>query len=197
MLGTSIISCIAVVRELINASKDKEKGTQRYVPFRVGAAVLALLMLTSFINLCTVISLPEEYGSSTTRGTANKDSVELIEELDKRGLTYGYANFWYSQTITLMSDSKIKVREINVDSAKGIYLDYYQSSTEWYEDQEGVDEYFVILTASQYENYKNLSYWTELENEHLIKDKTFSFKGAYSYTVFVFDINPAAVFPSK
>lgn len=43
----------------------------------------------------------------------------------------------------------MKARRIVANQKNGIYTDFYQSCCSWYEDQAGVDEYFVRLSSSE------------------------------------------------
>jgi hypothetical protein len=107
------------------------------------AALLALVMaLGSTVNLLTMAKMDYNY---------ERDDIyhQLAEELEARGLEYGYATFWYSQTITLLSDSKVKTRMVLADEDDGVTTDYYQNNFGWYEDVEGVDKYFVLLTKGE------------------------------------------------
>ena len=76
------------------------------------------------------------------------------------GLEYGYATFWYSQAVTVLSDSQVRVRNITADK-NGVRGRHYQSSLNWYNDQEGVDEYFVILSAKEYADVSSHRSWME------------------------------------
>ena len=74
----------------------------------------------------------------------------LAEFLVSEGLEYGYATFWYSQAITVLTKSEVRVRNMEVKDGRGVIGRHYQSSKNWYNDQDGVEEYFVILSASEY-----------------------------------------------
>ena len=108
---------------------------------------------------------------------------QLSETLEEKGLEYGYATFWRSQAITLLSDSKVKCRETLVNSS-GIITDYYQSSRLWYEDQPGIDRYFVILSSSEYNKVKTTGHWKEIMASSYIE----SFECA-GYHIYVFSDN--------
>ena len=43
----------------------------------------------------------------------------IAAELETRGLTYGYADFWIAQAVTVLSGGDVKVRSINVNAEEG------------------------------------------------------------------------------
>ncbi|MGM9642649.1 MAG: hypothetical protein ACI3XI_05520 [Eubacteriales bacterium] len=118
---------------------------------RVCALVLAAIIVSSCFFAKEVKALDPEYG---------RDNINhrLAQFLVDEGLEYGYATFWYSQAITVLSNSEVRVRNIDVNS-RGVVGRHYQSSLNWYNDQEGVDEYFVILSASEYEKAAASQSW--------------------------------------
>ena len=106
------------------------------------------------VNVKTIVSVPADY--------VRDDSICVtLEELEARGLTDGYATFWDAGRATLLSDSKVKVRNINL-SASGISPNRYQSSETWYKDKEGQETYFLMLTESEYTTFKATDMYKEL-----------------------------------
>jgi hypothetical protein len=83
----------------------------------------------------------------------------------------------------VLSDSHVKVREILVNKGD-IETDYYQSQGAWYEDQEGVSEYFVLLSQSELTTIQRSTYWRNLLAHCLVRD--FQYEG---YFVYVFAEN--------
>ena len=139
--------------------------------------LLLVCVLFCTVNFYEIKKMPADYGKENTLHL-------LTAALEERGLEYGYATFWYSQAITLLSDSQVKVRETLVKNT-GVITDYYQSSRLWYEDQEGVDEYFILLTQKEYATVINSAYWKEITRDHL----TEQFQPLNNFYVFVFDSN--------
>jgi len=170
LLGSSVIVTVAAVRELWNHRKTAISSC------RIGVCALAALALLSGFNVKTITDMPFDY-------ERNNILHVLENRLEAEGLTYGYATFWRSQAITLLSDSKVKVREILVEDDE-IVTDMYQSQAQWYEDQEGVREYFVLLSASEYQKVSKSDYWEKLIT-HCYK-RSFNESGYY---IFVFAEN--------
>ncbi len=176
MVGTAIIATAATTREFLLAIKNKERSSAHIVQFRAGLLICAVLIAFSAVNANDIRKMPKDYGRDNSLH-------QLAETLEEKGLEYGYATFWRSQAITLLSDSNVKCRETLVNS-KGIITDYYQSSRLWYEDQEGVDKYFVILSKSEYETVAKTSHWKKIMRESYVEH--FECAG---YQVYVFDEN--------
>ena len=102
-----------------------------------------ILLAGAVVNAYEIAAMPEDYGRDNQIYT-------LTAELESRGLTYGYADFWLSQAITVVSGSEVVVRGVEITYENGILPYHYQSSSNWYEDQEGIDTYFLLLTDAQY-----------------------------------------------
>ncbi len=78
-------------------------------------------------------------------GIENNEKYQLAKVLEENGLEYGFATFWNSQAITVLSDSKVKVANTDINE-NGIAPAYYQSNRNWFAEQEGADEYFVLVS---------------------------------------------------
>jgi hypothetical protein len=90
---------------------------------------------------------------SMEKGTVtNRKLQELAQCLEDNGLEYGYATFWYSNIITLMSDSEVEVRTISLTDT-GYEIRNYQTNIQWYTKRNGYKEYFVIMTGNEYQDY--------------------------------------------
>ncbi len=171
MIGTAILASAAVLREFFG---DKN---ERRVEFRLSSVLCLLLVAAAAVNANAIRKIPKDYGQDNHLHT-------LARELEERDLTYGYATFWYSQAITVISDSEVKCRETLVTN-EGIVTDYYQSSRLWYEDQPGVDRYFVILSPGEYNTVRNTAHWQGITTDGSLM---YEFNSA-GFTVFVFNRN--------
>lgn len=171
MVGTAIMSTVAIIREFFGDLKEHP------VEFRLAAVLCSVLVLVCAVNAAEIRKMPKDYGQDNYLHV-------LASDLEERGLEYGYATFWRSQAITVISDSKVKCRETLVNS-NGIITDYYQSSRLWYEDQPGIDKYFVILSASEYETAQETAHWDAITSDGSLVEQ-FTSGGCY---VFVFNRN--------
>lgn len=118
---------------------------------RIAALCLALLLALSAIPMVTIAKTPKDYGED--------NALHLLASgLEERGLSEGYATFWNSQAITLLSDNEVRARNISV-SADGIKRETYQSQYAWYESEDLDVSCFLLL--SEYENLTLYRYFAE------------------------------------
>ena len=162
LVGSAVVTSVAVILE-----SWKHRSTA-ICTVRLGILALVALSLLSLWNVKVITDMPKDYGRSN-------ELHRLTDTLEKEGLTYGYATFWRSQSITLLSDSRVKCREIlvekdNADPLWGLKTDHYQSNLKWYEDQEGVNEYFVLLSKSEYDQIAQSDYWITLCDRAYVRD---------------------------
>jgi len=173
MAGSGVLTSVATVKFFL----DRRKMEEGIVGARIMALVCALLIMGSAVNAVQISRMPKDYG---------RDNIlhELTDVLEENDLEYGYATFWRSQAITLLSDSRVKTRMILADSADGIWTDYYQNCYSWYEDVEGVDRYFVLLSDSEDYSASLNDVWEEFKqnNDHEVIELE-------SYVIYIFDRN--------
>lgn len=107
----------------------------------------------------------------------NEKLTSLSAYLKDEGLEYGYATFWQANIITMISDSDVKVRVIDIDE-KGYSKRLYQTNENWYENVKEYDKYFVIF--DEYEEYY-------IDNPNFEEpDEVLECAG---YSIFVYDEN--------
>ena len=113
----------------------------REVGKRVAALCLALLLAFSSVSAVTIAKMPKTYG-----GLNNLHALAAILEAYK--LDEGYATFWNSQAITLLSDNKVKVRNIEVYSS-GPKEAFYQGQFDWYKSEGMEDGCFLLVSSNE------------------------------------------------
>ena len=148
-VGSAVVTSFLCVRHLVGESGSGGK--------RIGILLVVILLAFSPVNAKTVASIPADTG-------ADDPIYTVIDELEERGLDYGYASFWNAGKTTLLSDGKLLVRNITVD-ASGVTPYLYQTSDRWYEDIPGKEYYFLLLTADEYRTYQRSALASELEAE--------------------------------
>ncbi|MBN1892569.1 MAG: hypothetical protein JW780_07295 [Clostridiales bacterium] len=173
MLGTAILATVYGVkwlyekkgenghpttRESNSPDSDSREGKLHFISSsRKRLAVVCGLIL--LVNICitavNIYSMPSDYGKGN-------NYHRITAFLQSQQLEYGYATFWNSQAITVLSDNEIRVRDIEICS-DGIKPRMYQSSAEWFEDQPGIERYFLLFMKSEYEQVTMLPSWTDLE----------------------------------
>ena len=196
IIASASVVCVMALFELFSShrtepdenGKKKEPGSGNTgVPARAGALLACFLVIFSLLIFREVMKMPADYGRDNYRH-------KLASFLEEKGLEYGYATFWQSQSITVLSDSKVKCREVLAAKNYGVYSDFYQSSKKWYTGL-NYDKYFVLLSESEYANVRTTPSWTDW-TERLLLDEYSSDDGVYpGYRVFVFSENVADIGP--
>ena len=113
-------------------------------------------------------------------GIVNNEKYQLSRVLEANGLEYGFATFWNSQAITVISDSRVRVANTDINE-NGITPCAYQTNKNWFTEQEGVDRYFVL--ASDYE----LSILEQTEDWYLFSSLIKDVIDIDGYKIFIFD----------
>lgn len=113
------------------------------------------ILANTFILISAVLVVVYVRGLDKSYGANNLDRVK--DTLLSNNLSYGYADFWDANAITMLSDDSVRVRAIELDvfednQVKERAVPYrYQTEEAWYCDQQGVDKYFVFLRCSAYD----------------------------------------------
>lgn len=72
----------------------------------------------------------------------------ILKTICDHGLTYGYcSDFQFANALTVLTDGEVKVRYL-LNDGKTLVNPKLSSMDEWYEDQPGVDRYFLAATES-------------------------------------------------
>lgn len=160
IVGTSVILCVMFIR-WIYRSKDYK---------RISAIIAVPVTIVILLSVNDILRLDKQT-------EANRQLVELSRILEDNELEYGYATFWNANSITLLSDNKVKVRCVRMDSGN-ILPRMYQTNINWYKDN-SYDNYFILLTEDEYYEY---SYGVSLEGP--IKVITYE-----NFFILVYDYN--------
>ncbi len=163
IICTGVIVCFAVARI----------AAKSVVANRLCAAVICLIVLLCGVNFMTVAQMPQN-------GIEYNEKYQISQQLKDNGLTYGYATFWNSQAITVLSDSEVRAANVDVNE-NGITPCAYQSNMNWFEMQEGVDKYFVLLSYGEEATLMSTTDWVYFD---LMAVDRIDLDG---YTVYVFD----------
>lgn len=114
------------------------------------AVVLALPVIwVAFMNSVDTLKMSRDYYSKNYL-------FGLAEFIEDQGLEYGYATFWNANSLTLVSDSKIKVSDVTIDEGV-VHKRLYQSSSKWYESTPEKTKYFLVLNDAEYQDAVNAS----------------------------------------
>lgn len=163
IICTAVLICIAFIRIF----------KPHIVLKRVAAGVVCIFMLLSTVNLGTVASMP-------SNGVENNGYYPLIQYLKSQGLEYGFSTFWHSQTITVLSDSEIRIANTDINE-NGVTPCAFQTNKNWFGKQKGIDRYFLLCTVH------------ELQTLMMTEDRKYFVDGPIEqlqfedYVIFVFD----------
>lgn len=132
MVATSAVLCIMFARWIL-----------RYAEYKRSAAIVIIPII------CMSLIVTKDIFTMEKQTQTNAGLNELAQYLEENNLEYGYATFWYANIITMISDSDVKVRVINLED-EGYVKRYYQTNMNWYENAKGYDRYFVIFSDGEY-----------------------------------------------
>ena len=163
MICTGIMVCFASFR----AAKPY------VVSLRFSALAACVLVLMSAISVKTIAEMDKN-------GIEYNEKYQLAKILEENGLEYGFATFWNSQAITVLSDSKVKVANTDINE-NGITPCAYQTNKKWFVEQEGADRYFVLASDYEISILEQTDDWNMFN--YLLID-TIEIEG---YKIFIFD----------
>lgn len=165
MLGSSLLATSALLFDRIRFSLPPVR--------RLSALLLIVPCLFACVTFRDLWKLPLDYGQDNEIHT-------VAQTLEDRGLTKGYATFWHSELVTLISDSAVCVRNIQlqkVDSTTTPCVRAYQSDSRWYDDI-GEEKTFLLLSDSE---YNSIYRWRTQQEDRILEE----FKiGGYTVVVF-------------
>ena len=131
MLGTSVMTTFFAAVELIR---------QKKAVGRIGALILAFLILMACIPARDIAKMPADYGEDNSWHV-------VARELEAHGLKYGYANFWWAEVVTMISGGEVVVANLSPNQKSPQQYNYQQPYGS-YEDKD-TDRYFLLLTESE------------------------------------------------
>ncbi|MCI8996468.1 MAG: hypothetical protein HFI30_12440 [Lachnospiraceae bacterium] len=140
---------------------------------RVGVLLLLGIFLTGLTAAGDLCTLPRDYRQVN-------HLYAVADFLESQDLSYGYSTFWEANALTVISDSQVKARGIRIEGA-GYTIEPYQTSLIWYEDQPGIQQYFVLLKTSHY--------YEMLENGNILTESAISIHQVEDFTILIFDKN--------
>ena len=117
---------------------------------KTSLALFASVTVTALLGFMT-LALPG-YGSTgrtwadaRARGDAR---FTLMEFLEKEGLRYGYASYWNAGALTLLSNGRLKVRQVHPEGL--LAPNHLHSSNRWFRETAWTGETFLLLTQAEF-----------------------------------------------
>ena len=168
LVVTATITSIAFIRFL----------WRQYRPHRIAACLLAGMVVFAGLGLHATLKI-----DSSPEKTSHEE--QIAAHLEDQGLTYGYATFWNAGAVTLLTDSRVTVRSVEIVDGKLVpYI--YNASAKWYEGQGADEQYFVLLSDAE------LSQLSDEEKDRLSADATFARWNGFWLFQLAQDFFPAA-----
>ncbi|MCR5599618.1 MAG: hypothetical protein K6G33_02600 [Ruminococcus sp.] len=168
MIGTSIILSILFVFWAVTGNESVA---------RISTLLVVPIFIAGYLNCVTIMKMPKD-------GYKTNNQYILVDFLEKQGVEYGYSTFWNANSITLLTDGRIKIRDVSVE-ADGIHHRRYQSADRWYKDSPERKEYFLLLSESECDNFRS--------SEQYQKDKPIRSESvnvnSFTYTLMIYDHN--------
>lgn len=171
LIISSLFICMLAVHDWFTKRKKKET----VVRYRLAHVSLSILIIFSLFGALRIFSYAPDY-------QANPHLHTLMTVLEEKDLRNGYASFWHAQSINLLSDDRIKIRTIE-PTENGIVKRHYQTRSNWFEDQPGVDRYFLALAWHEISLLE-----TAGQMEHVLDGVIDSFDTEH-YTVYIYPFN--------
>ena len=177
MMGTAVMTAIYGMKWLFEekgtsrslADKESDKidrssGEVRDRPAspirkRITAVCVSIIVLQIFVTIGTICIMPPNFGKEN-------DLHRNIAFLRSHQLEYGFATFLNAATTTVLSDNEIRVRRVEIFENELAYWDW-QNDPKWFEDQPGIDRYFLLLSEEEYESVVLSESWQSLIEEVL------------------------------
>lgn len=140
---------------------------------RIASVLMIPVFLACLFNGATIAKMPKNQYQ-------NAVLYQLADVLMENDLDYGYATFWRANCITVISDSEVECRSVNVNE-HGVTPYNYQSCYSWFDDQPNQDRYFLLMTDIEKQNLEaTTSPLLEMEHEEIF---------AHGYYIWVFNEN--------
>lgn len=136
LLVTASILTIMFIRWIIKQKKYARLSAMLAIPVSILFVIFTMDLFTTCLE---------------KQNSDNKKLEAIGEYLIEEGLEYGYSNFWYANSIPLLSDSKVKISSIDIIN-NNIYPTMYQSNINWYKNN-NYSEYFLMLSRDEYSSY--------------------------------------------
>ena len=133
MIGTSLIVSILFLTWAVSRKADVA---------RLAVVLFVPIFVTGLVHCNDVRKMKKDAYKTTTQ-------FMLADFLEEQGVTKGYATFWNANSVTLITNNKIKVYDIDVNE-NGASMRTYQSSRRWYETDPYQKDYFLLLSDYEY-----------------------------------------------
>ncbi|MBQ6519634.1 MAG: hypothetical protein IJI14_13005 [Anaerolineaceae bacterium] len=180
MFFTVLITSLIILRQDLADLPDKAPAIQL---LESGTAVSMLL----YALICSVTVFHQSISTDLWFGQGT-----ILKTLADHSLTYGYnLDYWFANSITVLTDERIRVREVILRNDDYLTPSYHQSNIHWYEDQPDVDRYFLICQEDEFWRHPEFAEGA-IETYRATQERTF-YPGTAGFFIFVYENN---IFPT-
>lgn len=149
------------------------------------ATVMAILG-TGAYNTYRLSGLNSERVLAQSSGL-NPERQQLIQLLAKNNLQYGYASYWNASVLSVLTDEKIRVRQIHIQNGMPVPMRHL-SSNRWYHPAMWNGKTFLLL----HDREAGLIDWRKMSQMGASPAEQHRYNG---FVVFVFNENLARLLP--
>ena len=149
-LGTGVIVTILWVRNLLGG-KTVEK--------RIAVVLAALMAAVCLLNTVQIAKMPRDI-----RKNVHWNVTQMLQE---KGYTYGYATFWNSHPVVMLSNDEIQVTSVKQEGTE-LEPHHYQNYRNEFKPRE--ETCFLLLDQEEYANLQKGKYWKRLNESRKLVD---------------------------
>lgn len=151
-LGTGMIVTMLWIRELLGGTR---------VHKRIAVLLAALMAAVCLLNAVQVARLP--------RDIRKNPHWKVTQILKEKGYDYGYATFWNSHPVVMLSDDEIQVTTVKQEGTE-LEARPYQNFKQEFQPREDKDTCFLMLEQQEFENVQKGEYWKRLNESRKLVD---------------------------
>ena len=175
MFFTSLVTALIILKADFSSFSDRGPAAQL---LDLGTALFTAV----YAAICCVTVFHQSISTASWFGQKT-----ILKTLADHSLTYGYnLDYWFGNSITVLTDDRIKVREVILRNGK-LSPSYHQSNIHWYEDQPGIDRYFLVCQEDEYWAHPEFAEGA-IEIYRADQERTFV-DGEVGFFIFVYDHN--------
>ena len=176
MFFTSLVTVLIVLKNDFHDLKSTVPAVQLA---DLGTAASMLL----YAGICSVTVFHQSISTDLWFGQGT-----ILKTLADHSLSYGYnLDYWFTNSITVLTDERIRVREVILRGDDYLIPSYHQSNIHWYEDQPDVDRYFLICQEDEFWRHPEFADGA-VETYRATQDRTF-YEGTAGFFIFVYENN--------
>ena len=171
----------SLITTLILLKSDFQQLRKR-VPVVQGLDLSTAAFIMLYAGICSLTVFHQSIDTSFWF-----EQGSILKTLADHSLTYGYnLDYWFGNSITLLTDDRIRVREVILRNG-ALSPSYHQSNIHWYEDQPDVDRYFLVCQEDEYWSHPEFAEGA-VEIYRATQERTFV-KGSVGFFIFVYEEN--------